>query len=45
MVITHNMMAMNGNRQLGIVTKRQAKSTENSVVDIRSIELQMMQRD
>lgn len=28
MVITHNMMAMNGNRQLGIVTKRQAKSTE-----------------
>lgn len=28
MVITHNMTAMNGNRQLGIVTKRQAKSSE-----------------
>ncbi len=28
MVITHNMAAMNGNRQLGVVTGKQAKSAE-----------------
>ena len=26
--IIHNMLAMNGNRQLGIVTNRKAKTTE-----------------
>ena len=44
MVVQHNLTAMNANRQLGITTGQQAKSSEKLSSGSKSTVQQMMQR-